>query len=103
MNILTLTGTWEWAWTIEYWIHIAFTLGCVLLAIAALLKCLPRNAELFWARNKRTKGFWLGMTGGAVALALFGMLGGPFSMLFPVAAACMAAVYLTDVDPEVSQ
>ncbi|MDR5710986.1 DUF2516 family protein [Nesterenkonia flava] len=81
----------------------AFSLVCLILAVVALVKCLPKRAERFDVAFKRTKGFWLGMTGGACVLALFGFLGaGPFGLLFPVAAACMALVYLTDVDPEVS-
>ena len=36
-----------------------------------------------------------------MALSFFGLLGGPFGFLFPVIAACMASVYLADVEPEV--
>ncbi|MBO0596379.1 DUF2516 family protein [Nesterenkonia sp. E16_7] len=83
--------------------HLAFALVCLGLAIVALVKCIPKNAQRFDIAFKRTKGFWLGMTGGAVVLALLGAAGaGPFGLIFPVAAACMAMVYLTDVNPEVS-
>lgn len=97
------SSPWHWAIIIETAVGNLFALGCLILAVIALIKCLPKNSQMFEMRFKRTKGFWLGMTGGACALALFGFLGaGPFGLLFPVAAACMAGVYLADVDPEVS-
>lgn len=85
------------------WLWPAFAIACLSLAVFALLRCLPKNSQRFEIAFKRTKGFWLAMTGGAVLLALLGVLpGSPFSFLFPVAAACMAMVYLADVDPAVS-
>lgn len=101
------SSPWQWAGIIEFLLGLGFAAACLILAVVALLKCLPKAGQMFEMRFKRTKGFWLGMTGGACALALFGFFGqlggGPFGLLFPVAAACMASVYLVDVDPEVSQ
>ncbi|PRZ18066.1 DUF2516 family protein [Nesterenkonia sandarakina] len=98
-----LSDIWRFVLLAEGWMHLAFALVCLGLAIVALVKCIPKNAQRFDIAFKRTKGFWLGMTGGAVVLALLGAAGaGPFGLIFPVAAACMAMVYLTDVNPEVS-
>lgn len=98
-----LSDIWIFVLRTEAWMHLAFALVCLGLAIVALVKCIPKNAQRFDIAFKRTKGFWLGMTGGAVVLALLGAAGaGPFGLIFPVAAACMAMVYLTDVNPEVS-
>lgn len=98
------SSPWQWAYAIEILLGQAFALACLILAVVALIKCLPKSSQMFEMRFKRTKGFWLGMTGGACALAFFGFFGaGPFGLLFPVAAACMATVYLVDVDPEVTQ
>lgn len=103
MMIFDTSSPWQWAYFTEFLLNQLFALACLILAVVALLKCLPKNAQMFDMRFKRTKNFWLGMTGGACALALLGFLGaGPFGLLFPVAAACMAGVYLADVDPEVS-
>lgn len=94
---------WAAAFTIDAWLYQLFTLACLILAIVALVKCLAKNADLFFARGKRTKNFWMAMTAGACVLALIGLSGpGIFGLMLPVAAACMAAVYLADVDPEVS-
>lgn len=97
----TLTGAFA---CMEVWVFWPL-LGIIVLLISlfALVKCLSKKAQRFEMNFKRTKGFWLGMTGGACALALIGMIpGGPFSFLFPIIAACMVSVYLADVDPAVS-
>ncbi|NLS10412.1 DUF2516 family protein [Nesterenkonia sp. MY13] len=89
------------ALTIESLLWLILSWACLILAVVALLKCMTRNSDLFFARGKRTKQFWLGMTGGACALCVLGFFPTPFSLLMPLAGACMAAVYLADVDPEV--
>ncbi len=96
-----MSPLWEFVAITEGWLFFAFGLGCLVLSAVALFRCLPKSPQRFEAAFKRTKGFWLGMTGGAVALSFFGLLGGPFGFLFPVIAACMASVYLADVEPEV--
>lgn len=87
----------------ERTMHLVLGAACVVLAVVALIRCLPKNPDMFFVQGKRTKGFWLGMTGGAVALTLVGFLGvGPFNLLFMLGGACMASVYLADVNPAVS-
>lgn len=102
-----ISSAWIAALTAEYYLWIVFAAICFIVAITSLVKCLPKNAQRFEMSFKRTKGFWLAMTGGATALGLFGLLSnlgnGPFGLIFPVIAACMAMVYLTDVDPAVSE
>lgn len=102
-----LSGIWYAVRLAEVWIFLAFAVVCLVVALIALFKCLPKNSQRFDIAFKRTKGFWLGMTGGASALCLIGaysqLFGGPFGFLFPVIGACMAAVYLADVEPAVSE
>jgi len=103
MQSSQISDIWVFVLLSEFWIQLAFALACLLVALVALIKCIPKKAQRFDMAFKRSKGFWLGMTGGAVALALLGAFGNtPFGLIFPVAAACMAMVYLTDVNPEVS-
>lgn len=101
-----MSQIWYTVLVTEVWMFLAFAVVCLVISGIALLKCLPKNAQRFDAAMKRTKGFWMAMTGGAVLLSLIGvysqLYGGPFGFLFPVIAACMAAVYLADVEPEVS-
>ncbi|GAA1152350.1 DUF2516 family protein [Nesterenkonia lutea] len=99
-----ISDIWRFVLLSEFWIQFAFAFVCLIVAVVALVKCIPKNAQRFDIAFKRTKGFWLGMTGGAVVLALLGAFGStPFGLIFPVAAACMAMVYLTDVNPAVSE
>ncbi|MDO5493361.1 MAG: DUF2516 family protein [Nesterenkonia sp.] len=84
------------------WIMPAFAIVCLGVAVLALVRCVPKDSQRFEMSFKRTKGFWLAMTGGAVLLTLFGIFpGSPFSFLFPVIGVIMASVYLADVEPEV--
>lgn len=102
-----MSGIWYAVLVSEIYLFLAFAVVCLIVAGLALLKCLPKNAQRFDIAFKRTKGFWLGMTGGAALLCLFGvysqLFGGPFGFLFPVIGATMAAVYLADVEPAVSE
>lgn len=107
---------WQLVLITESYLNFAFAGVCFLLAVTALVKCLPKNAQRFEMSFKRTKNFWMLMTGGAAVLGLITLLpmlmnlaavgvpvgSGPFGLIFPVVAACMALVYLTDVEPEVS-
>jgi hypothetical protein len=72
----------------------------------AFFDCLRHKANAFEAVSKRTKTFWLALTGGALAigaLSLYAGGGGGFSTLglFGLAAVTAASVYLADVRPAV--
>ncbi|WP_022871960.1 DUF2516 family protein [Nesterenkonia alba] len=102
-DLTTMTTLWAYVDLTVFLLYRLFALICFVLALVAFFKCLTKNQERFIAMDKRTKQFWLGITGGASALALVSMLGlGPFVLLMSSAAACMATVYLVDVNPEVS-
>ena len=102
-----MSSIWYAVLISEVYLFLAFAVVCLIISALALLKCVPKKAQRFDIAFKRTKGFWLGMTGGAALLCLFGvysqLFGGPFGFLFPVVGACMAAVYLADVEPAVSE
>ncbi|WP_426998248.1 DUF2516 family protein [Pseudarthrobacter sp. N5] len=88
-----------------------FVLGLVALALEAwaFFDCLRHRANAFEATGKRTKTFWLALTGGGFAigaLAVWGSLGGSGGLfgplgLFGLAAVVAASVYLADVRPAV--
>lgn len=72
----------------------------------AFFDCLRHKANAFEAVSKRTKTFWLALTGGALAigaLSLYAGGGGGFGTLglFGLAAVTAASVYLADVRPAV--
>lgn len=76
------------------------------LEVWALLDCVRHKSGAFEATGKRTKTFWLALTGGATfvgVISLFSSGGGIFGTLglFGLAAVVAASVYLADVRPAV--
>ncbi|MET4590837.1 hypothetical protein ABIA70_002450 [Arthrobacter sp. 754] len=76
------------------------------LEVWALLDCVRHKPGAFEATGKRTKTFWLALTGGATlvgVISFFGSGGGIFGTLglFGLAAVVAASVYLADVRPAV--
>lgn len=69
------------------------------LQVWALVDALITRPDAFVAAGKRTKGFWVGVTGVAAAIG-FVFLGNPFN-IFSLLAIVAAAIYLTDVRPAV--
>ncbi|WP_104140833.1 DUF2516 family protein [Arthrobacter sp. ZGTC131] len=86
-----------------------YILGLVALALEvwAFFDCVRHKANAFEAVGKRTKTFWLALTGGSLAIGALSVLGGgsggligPLG-LFGLAAVVAASVYLADVRPAV--
>jgi hypothetical protein len=76
------------------------------LELWAVVDCARHRANAFEATGKRTKTFWLALTGGAAlvgVISMFGTGGGFFGTLglFGLAAVVAASVYLADVRPAV--
>ncbi|MDF2048630.1 MULTISPECIES: DUF2516 family protein [unclassified Arthrobacter] len=85
-----------------------FILALVALGLElwAVADCARHRANAFEATGKRTKTFWLALTGGAAlvgVISMFGSGGGFFGTLglFGLAAVVAASVYLADVRPAV--
>ncbi|MHA7287633.1 DUF2516 family protein [Arthrobacter sp. MDT3-44] len=86
--------------------YLYLVLGLIALGIEvwAFSDCLRRPGTAFEAAFKRTKGFWLALTGGAVVVGLLSALSGRGGFnLFQLVAIVAACVYLADVKPAVSQ
>lgn len=91
---------------VEQAIFFVLALVALGLEIWAFADCARRKAPAFEAMGKRTKGFWLALTGGAAligVISFFGSGGGLFGTLglFGLAAVVAASVYLADVRPAV--
>ncbi len=84
-----------------------FILALVALGLElwAVVDCARHRANAFEATGKRTKTFWLALTGGAALVGVISFLGsgGFFGTLglFGLAAVVAASVYLADVRPAV--
>lgn len=80
---------------------VTLVLGIAAFALMAwaLIDCLRVRADAFPAAGKRTKQFWLILTGVATAIGFVSIFG-PLN-IFNLAAVIAAAVYHTDVKPAV--
>ncbi|BCW18087.1 DUF2516 family protein [Pseudarthrobacter enclensis] len=84
-----------------------FILALVALGLElwAVADCARHKANAFEATGKRTKAFWLALTGGAALVGVISLFasGGIFGTLglFGLAAVVAASVYLADVRPAV--
>ncbi|MFK5582414.1 MULTISPECIES: DUF2516 family protein [unclassified Serinicoccus] len=80
-------------------LQIVIGAGLFAMMVWALVDCARTRPDAFVAASKRTKTFWLLLTGGATAIG-FIFLFSPFN-LFNIVAVVAAGVYLADVRPAV--
>jgi hypothetical protein len=92
---------------VESAVYYILGLVALVLEVWAFFDCVRHRANAFEAVGKRTKTFWLALTGGSLAIGALSVLGGggggligPFG-LFGLAAVVAACVYLADVRPAV--
>jgi Protein of unknown function (DUF2516) len=92
---------------VETAVYFILALVAVVLEAWAFFDCLRHRPNAFEAVSKRTKTFWLALTGGSFAVGALSVLGGggggllgPLG-LFGLAAVTAASVYLADVRPAV--
>jgi hypothetical protein len=85
---------------LQHWIVLGLSVVALGVEVYALLDCLRRRPDAFTAAGKRTKSFWLLVTGLAVLIG-FVALGG--LGLLAIVAIVAAGVYLADVKPALDQ
>ncbi len=86
--------------SVQSWIVLALSVAALGVEVFALVDCVRRRSDAFTAAGKRTKNFWLLVTGiatllGVVALGGLGLLA--------IIAIVAAGVYLADVKPALDQ
>lgn len=82
----------------QYYVTLALTIAALALEVFAFVHALKTRPDAFVAAGKRTKNFWLAVTGVAMLLGFVSMGGlGLLAILGIVA----AGVYLADVRPAV--
>ena len=86
---------------LQQWIILGLSVVALGVELYALVDCLRRRADAFTAAGKRTKQFWLLVTGVAALLGVIG-LGGGLGFL-AIVAIVAAGVYLADVKPALDQ
>jgi hypothetical protein len=87
--------------TAQNWIVLVLSLAALGVEIFAFVDCARRRSDAFTAAGKRTKGFWMAVTGIAalVGFVSLGALGG----ILAIVAVIAAGVYLADVKPALDQ
>ena len=87
----------------QAWVTLALSVVAFGIELYALVDCLRRRPDAFVAAGKRTKNFWMLVTGVAAVFG-FVVLGSPNSLgLIGIVAVIAAGVYLADVKPAVDQ
>ena len=87
--------------TLQGWIVVGLSVVALGVEVYAFVDCARRRADAFTAAGKRTKGFWMLVTGVA---ALFGIVSlTTFPGLLAIVAVIAAGVYLADVKPALDQ
>lgn len=91
--------------TLSFWILFAVGLVALAVQVWAFADCLRAKPEDFERTFKRTKQFWLLITGLSMLMGIFYLLVPATSMglLLNVAACVGAGVYLADVRPAIQQ
>ncbi len=89
-----------WVFYLVRFIDIALALVVAGLAVWAFVDCLTKAPVQFQRAFKRTKGFWLALTGGSLAFTVFTLLLNP-SLFILLIAGTAVGVYLADVRPAV--
>jgi hypothetical protein len=87
--------------TAQNWIVLALSVVALGVEIYAFVDCARRRSDAFTAAGKRTKTFWMLVTGVAalVGFVSLGVLGG----ILAIVAVIAAGVYLADVKPALDQ
>ncbi|HYN66201.1 MAG TPA: DUF2516 family protein [Ornithinibacter sp.] len=85
---------------LQNWIVLGLSVVALGVELYALVDCLRRRSDAFVAAGKRTKQFWLLVTGVAALLGVVA-LGGVG--LLAIIAIVAAGVYLADVKPALDQ
>ena len=83
----------------QYYVTLALTIAALALEVFAFVHALKTRPDAFVAAGKRTKNFWLAVTGVATLLGFVSMGGLGFLAIVGVVA---AGVYLADVRPAVA-
>ncbi|HEX4226671.1 MAG TPA: DUF2516 family protein [Pseudonocardiaceae bacterium] len=85
---------------VDLWIEFILNWAAVPVGLFAFVHAGLQRGDAYTAANKRTKPFWMALTGGGtVACALFHFY--DFTLMFWIAGLVTILVYIVDVKPKV--
>jgi len=82
------------------WLLFALNIATLVASAWAFVHCLRSRPDAFPAIGRRSKNLWLALTGGAVLVSLAGFSA---TSIFGIAAIVIAAVYLLDIRPRITE
>lgn len=92
---------------IQGWLLLILSVAAFALSLISVIHAAVTKPNVFVAADKRTKVFWLAITGGSALLAFLsipgGGVGGRGGLLLTILPLIGAGVYLTDVRPALNQ
>jgi len=86
---------------LQHWIVVGLSVVALGVEVYAFVDCLRRRPDAFPAAGKRTKAFWLILTGVSVLIGVLALSTVPG--LLAIVAIVAAGVYLADVKPALDQ
>ena len=87
---------------VDGWIEFILNWAAVPVGLFAFVHAGLQRGEAYSAANKRTKPFWMALTGGGtVACALFHFY--DFTLMFWIAGLVTVLVYIVDVKPKLAE
>ena len=86
---------------LQHWIVVGLSVVALGVEVYAFVDCLRRRPDAFPAAGKRTKAFWLILTGVSVLIGVLALSTVPG--LLAIVAVVAAGVYLADVKPALDQ
>jgi len=86
---------------LQHWIVVGLSVVALGVEVYAFVDCLRRRPDAFPAAGKRTKAFWLLLTGVSVLIGVLALSAVPG--LLAIVAIVAAGVYLADVKPALDQ
>ncbi|MFD5868355.1 DUF2516 family protein [Corynebacterium sp. NPDC060344] len=90
---------------IYQWIEIVFRIGLPMLlaiaSVAGLIMVLTTRSDAFDAADRKSKGVWAAMLGGATAFLAFPMIGWMMLGIPIIASLVITGIYWLDVRPQI--
>lgn len=92
-------------WQAQSLIFLLLSIAALVLSLVALIHAAVTKPDVFVRADKRTKLFWLAITGGSALLSFLSIPGGAGrgSLLLMILPLVGAGIYLTDVRPALKE
>ncbi|MDK7741989.1 DUF2516 family protein [Helcobacillus massiliensis] len=91
------------AFVIASWIQFVLLILTLGVEVWAFINAVRFSNDAYNATFRRPKGFWVALTGGALAVGVLSFLSGGRLFLLSMVAVCVAGVFLADMLPNLKR